>query len=321
MMGVAILTDSSKDMFDERSVMIDDPKPSGPRSVDLLIVSYNTSEILCDCLRSIRAHRPPPAEISLKIRVFDNASSDDTVETVTRDFPEVLLHVSDTNVGFGRANNALAAQSHAELLLLLNSDTIWTSDIVSPLLAELDRWPNAAVAGPRLVFPDGHPQPSSQRLPSLAFEFAAAVRGTKLAHLPVLRRSNDLVSRVVRGDLEARDPRRTGFLWATCWLLKRAYVARHGLFDQRFPLYDEDLDFCRRLAATGLCAIYVPHVVLVHLGGASSAPLAKLRAMRRGRARYYRVNDGALAAFVYQFLVGGLWRIRLADRSSTPRGG
>jgi GT2 family glycosyltransferase len=301
--------------------MIEEPTPSGPRSVDLLIVSYNTSEILCDCLHSIRAHRPPPSEISLTIRVFDNASSDDTVEAVTRDFPEVLLHVSDTNVGFGRANNALAADSRAELLLLLNSDTIWTSDVVSPLLAELDRWPNAAVAGPRLVFPDGSPQPSSQRLPSLAFEFAAAVRGTKVSRLPVLRRSRDLVSSVVRGDLEAREPRRTGFLWATCWLLKREYVDRHGLFDQRFPLYDEDLDFCRRLAATGLCAIYVPEVVLVHLGGASSAPVAKLHAMRRGRATYYRVNDGALAAFVYKHLIGGLWRIRLANGSSRPRGG
>jgi len=301
--------------------MIEDPTPSDPRSVDLLIVSYNTSEILCDCLRSIRAHRPPDSEISLTIRVFDNASSDSTVEAVTRDFPEVLLHVSETNVGFGRANNALAAESRAELLLLLNSDTIWTSDIVSPLLAELDRWPNAAVAGPRLVFPDGRPQPSAQRLPSLAFEFAAAVRGTRVSRLPMLRRSRRLAGSGVHGDPEAREPRAAGFLWATCWLLKRQYVDRHGLFDQRFPLYDEDLDFCRRLAASGLCAIYVPQVVLVHIGGASSAPVAKLHAMRRGRAAYYRVHDGALAAFVYKYLIGGLWRIRLTDRSSTPRGG
>jgi N-acetylglucosaminyl-diphospho-decaprenol L-rhamnosyltransferase len=301
--------------------MTENPILAGRRSVDILIVSYNTSAILRDCLRSIEAHRPPPDEISLQIRVFDNASSDDTVEMVGRDFPEVLLHLSDKNVGFGRANNSLAADSDAELLLLLNSDTICTSDIVSPLLAELDRRPGAVVAGPRLVFPDGRPQPSSQRLPSLAFEFAAAIRGTKLSLLPVLRRSKDLFSSVTAGDLDARETRATGFLWATCWLLKREYADRHGLFDDRFPLYDEDLDFCRRLTATGSCAIYVPDVELIHLGGASSAPLAKLRAMRGGRAKYYRVNEGAFAAFVYKYLVGSLWRIRLADRSSTPRGG
>jgi GT2 family glycosyltransferase len=301
--------------------MTDHPTRNGRLSVDVLIVSYNTREILCDCLRSIEANRPPPDEISLQIRVFDNASSDGTVDAVRRDFPEVLLHVSDTNVGFGRANNALAAESRACFLLLLNSDTIWTSDVVSPLLAELKRWPNAVVAGPRLVFPDARRQPSSQRLPSLAFEFAAAVRGTKLSLLPVLRRSDALVTSVVRGDLEARQTRPTDFLWATCWLLKREHVDRYGLFDDRFPLYDEDLDFCRRLKTAGLSALYVPEVELIHLGGASSAPLAKRRAMRRGRTKYYRVNDGAFVAFVYKYLIGGLWRIRLADKSLAPRGG
>jgi N-acetylglucosaminyl-diphospho-decaprenol L-rhamnosyltransferase len=308
-------------MLGERDVMIEDQTASGPRSVDILIVSYNTSEILGDCLRSIDAHRPPRDQIALQIRVFDNASSDDTAEMVRRDFPEVLLRVSDANVGFGRANNALAGESRAEFLLLLNSDTVWTCDIVSPLLAELDSRPTAALAGPRLVFPDGRPQPSSQRLPSLTFEFAAAVRGTKLSLLPLLRRSTAHVSSVVGGDVEAREARATGFLWATCWLLKREYVQQHGLFDERFPLYDEDLDFCRRLTDTGFSALYVPTVELIHLGGASSAPLAKLHAMRSGRARYYRHNDGALAALVYKYLVGGLWRIRLADRVSTPRGG
>jgi N-acetylglucosaminyl-diphospho-decaprenol L-rhamnosyltransferase len=300
--------------------MAEHPTSDGPRHVDVLIVSYNTSEILADCLRSIEAHRPPAEEVALRVCVFDNASSDGTADMISRSFPGVSLHVSNTNIGFGRANNALAANSQAELLLLLNSDTIWTSDIVSPLLAELDRLPNAVVAGPRLVFPDGRPQPSSQRLPSLAFEFAAAIRGTKLSHLPVLRHSEDLVGRVVRSDLEAREPRATGFLWATCWLVRREYVERNGLFDDRFPLYDEDLDFCRRLGAAGFRAVYVPTVELIHLGGASSTPVAKLQAMRRGRAKYYRINDGPIAAFVYRYLVGALWRIRLVNRSSVARG-
>jgi GT2 family glycosyltransferase len=301
--------------------MTEDPHPSVRLSVDVLIVSYNTREILRNCLRSIEAHRPPSDEIALQIRVFDNASSDGTIEAVRSDFPEVLLRASGTNVGFGQANNALAADSQADLLLLLNSDTIWTSDIVSPLRAELERWPNAVVAGPRLVYPDARPQPSSQKLPSLGFEFASAVRGTKLSLLPVLRRSEDLVASVVRGDLEAQQARPTDFLWATCWLLKREFVERHGLFDSRFPLYDEDLDFCRRLKRAGFRAIYTPEVELVHLGGASSAPPAKRHAMRTGRTKYYRLNDGAVAAFVYKYLIGGLWRIRLADKSFGPRGG
>src|ERR1017187_5937919 len=90
-----------------------------PPSVEVLIVSYNTRELLEACLASIELHRPPTEKARLSISVFDNASTDGTVEMLQARFPHVNLVRSSSNEGFARANNLLAAESQADYLLLL----------------------------------------------------------------------------------------------------------------------------------------------------------------------------------------------------------
>ena len=283
-----------------------------PVSVDVLIVSYNSAPVLRDCLASIRRHRPRTETVDLRVHVYDNASQDGTAGMVATEFPEVLLLRSPTNEGFGAANNALAAESQADFLLLLNPDTVWESDVVTPLLAEMWRHPGAVVAAPRLVYPDGRQQLSSQLLPGLRFELAEAIRGTKLGKVPgfrggeeVIVRIRDIHSGLMNGTHEGQ------FLWATCWLIDAHWVRHHGLFDERFMQYDEDLDFCFRLRRAGAEALYVPSVKLIHIGGASSTPREKLKLTQEARAQYYRVNHGLMASLTYRFLILPLGRLRL----------
>ena len=270
----------------------------GPPSVDVLIVSYNTRELLEECLTSILLHAPPPARVRLGIKVFENASNDDTVEMLERRFPTVELTRSPSNLGFARANNALAQASRAEYLLLLNPDTVWVEDIVEPLLEVLRSDPRPALAGPRLIFPDGRLQLSSQRASrrspmSSRFPCAApSSRGS--ARFGMRSGSSRRPARSTCG--RARSSRETDFLWATCWLLARADVERYGLFDPGFPLYDEDLDFCTRLRRAGRTIVYRPDVELVHVGGASSTSTVKLELMRSARTHYYRVHRGRAVA-------------------------
>jgi GT2 family glycosyltransferase len=289
-------------------------------SVDTLIVSYNTRGLLRDCLASLRAHAPDDAAIELRISVLDNGSVDGSAEMVASEFPQVRLIRSSVNLGFGLANNALAATSTASHLLLLNSDTVLRHDIVTPLLRALEADPAVAIAAPRLVYPDGAVQASSERLPTLRFELAREIRGTKLQ--PLLRPLFDV-------DSVLEDHRRLGllqqcrahdaeFLWATCWLVRRADFPHGRLFDASFALYDEDLDTCRRVIAGGRRLVYVPAAEVLHLGGQSSVTSASKRArMRTGRARYYRRHHGPGKALAYRTIVGGVDLLKRA-RNGRP---
>jgi N-acetylglucosaminyl-diphospho-decaprenol L-rhamnosyltransferase len=290
-----------------------------PTSVDILIVSYNTRELLAECLESIESHRPPEERVKLGIKIFDNASSDGTADMVAERFPTVELTRSTTNEGFARASNTLAQASRADYLLLLNPDTVWITDVIEPLLDALRTDTSAVIAGPRLILPDGEVQLSSQHTPSLSYEFALPLRGTRLGRVGSAWDAARIIERARQEHLrESRTPRHTDFLWATCWLIAREEVRRHGLFDPGFPLYDEDLDLCTRLRRAGRTIIYRPDVELIHIGGASSTSAAKFKLMRAARTHYYRVHRGRVAAMAYRHAVPWAWRVRLSPRPRTP---
>lgn len=294
-----------------------------PATVDVLIVSYNSRDYLATCLASLDRHGPGDAGPRVRIRVLDNASSDGSADMVAGSFPHVELVRSDRNLGFAGANNRLVASSDAEHVLLLNPDTVFTEDVVTPLLSVLESDPRIALVGPRLVYPDGTAQPSGERLPSLRYELACNLHGTKADRL--LRPLIDLpaiiaATRELHLD-EGSVPRAVESLWATCWLIRTVDAGRYGPFDERFTTYDEDVDLCRRLADDGRLAVYVPSVALVHVGGASSDPARKRRLMRSGRGRYYRRHGGLAAALAYRAILLGAdtakWTLgRLRSRSS-----
>lgn len=288
-------------------------------TVEVLIVSFNTRAVLQETLQSLLSHLPPRDAVTVTVAVLDNASSDGSAAMVASDFPDVRLIRSEENIGFARANNRLSATSAAEFVLLLNPDVIVESDFISPLLRILDADPGTGVVGPRLLGSDGEPQPSSQHFPSLRFEFARSLAGTKLA--AALRPIFDCerVSReiVTQPRSDSRAPYVTEFLWATCWLLRRTDISRFGLFDERFVTYDEDLDFCRRMWERGQQAVCVPSATVVHLGGRSSTLRRKAQLERRGRARYYGRYYGRLAGVAYVVMtrtVGGLKSINAGRR-------
>jgi GT2 family glycosyltransferase len=277
------------------------PRPT----VEALIVSYNTRALLAECLASLEAHLPT-GRSQTRVAVYDNASTDGSADMVANRFPDVRLVRSAENVGFARANNLLVSSSVAEYVLLLNPDTVLVEDLVTPLLRVLVSDPRIVVVGPRLVFPDGAIQTSSEHFPGLAVEVARLLHRTRLAR--VTRPWFDAEARLRRARqlelIHERTARDTDFLWATCWLMRRDEAPRGVLFDPTFVTYDEDLDFCRRQRERGRRVVYVPEVTLVHVGGQSSRPAIKQRLERRGRARYYRVHGGRVTSLAFLGLTG-----------------
>ena len=228
------------------------PSPESPL-VSIAIVSFNSRTHLERCLRSIEATVAPPREVL----VVDNASTDGTVEALAPDWPGVRWIANRRNVGFARASNQALAQAGAPFWLMLNPDAELEPGAVESLLRYLEDHPEAAVAGPVVKRPDGRLEPSAGWVPT---------PGRELVETLLLFRLG-LRGRLLRGE----PPGPVAVDWVSgCAMLVRADAAREvGLFDERYFLYVEDLDWCWRFRRAGWEVVLVPGPRVLHHRGAS----------------------------------------------------
>jgi len=210
----------------------------------IIVVSYNTRELLRQCLAALRARAP-----DYPVVVVDNASSDGSAEMVEHEFPGVRLLRNQHNAGFGAANNRALRDVDTELTMLLNGDTLLDCDVIAALARTLDRHPQAAAVGCRLVSLDGSTQASVRCFPSATHSLKRALG--------------------IRDPLPQQLAPVDSVDGAAVLLRTEAFRAVGG-FDERFFLYAEDVDLCRRLSRHGWQVLYDPSVSLLHVGGGSS---------------------------------------------------
>lgn len=235
--------------------------------LDVVIVSHNTRRELLECLRALFA--APPADMG-QVFVADNASSDGSASAVREGFPAVTVIEMGRNAGFAAANNAAIRHATAPLLLLLNSDTLVPPGAVDRLAARLDAT-GAVAIGPRLVDAEGRPEVSFGRMLSPWTEAVQAWRQRAARrHTP---RARARINRLLAAEREA------DWVTAACLLVRREAAVAAGLFDERFFLYEEDVDFCAALRAAGGRVVFTPAAEVVHLRGRSAlSPGAASRA-------------------------------------------
>jgi GT2 family glycosyltransferase len=240
--------------------------------LSILIVNFNTGRWLRECVASLFAVLPAA---TFEVLVLDNASADDSVRQAEALGLPVRWTRLDRNVGFAPGNNELAAQAAGEFICLLNPDTTLTADCLTPLVEFLRANQDVAIAGPHHLGGDGHWQLTFGAAVTLRSEFLYALNPAAFwARSPA--------------DSPA-EPRDVAWLAGSC-LVFRASLMRElgGLFDPRFFLNDEDVDFCRRARERGLRVVYVPVRGLVHYGGASRPFLGdEKRHTYRSRQAYF----------------------------------
>jgi GT2 family glycosyltransferase len=225
--------------------------------LDVIVVSHNTRMDLAACLRSVAA--APPRGLR-EIVVVDNASTDGSVEMVRQEWPDVRLVALDRNVGFGAANNVAMRSSQASLLLLINSDAIATPGGIDALVERL-MVTGSVAAGPRLVDDEGRPEVSFGPMLSPWNELVQRVRVGVAGRRGVL--ASWYVRRLVRRE------RLVDWVSGACLLVRRQPAIEAGLFDERYFMYEEDVDFCAALRARGGRILFTPRAELRHRRGRS----------------------------------------------------
>jgi GT2 family glycosyltransferase len=260
--------------------------------ISAIVVNYNAGRELELALRSVQADC---AGTSWEAVVVDNASADGSAAIVAT-FPHATLIRNANNVGFGRAVNQAVASSKASLLLILNPDCQLTPGATASLRVVLDAEPACAVAGPRILDPDGAVQGSARGDPDMLtglFGRTGALR--KLLPFLAVAQRNVVVEEAVRSGASSVA---VDWLSGACLLVRRDAFLAAGGFDERFFMYWEDADLCRRLRGRGYSIRYVPGATAVHKVGQSSrtARRSSIRAFHQSAYLYYatHVAPGAL---------------------------
>jgi N-acetylglucosaminyl-diphospho-decaprenol L-rhamnosyltransferase len=249
-------------------------------SLDIVIVSYRSRDLLHACLASLRAF---PPRSGARIWVVDNASLDGTSEMVRSQFPEVELVVADTNLGFAAANNLAIRLGSAPYVLALNPDTRITRGSLDRMLGLIEANDSIGIAGCRLEQNDGTFDHAARR--SFPTPLGALGHFTSIGRQPRApsRLSQYRAPSVERGPVDAVN--------GAFMLMRRSALEEVGLFDEGYWLYMEDLDLCYRFAQAGWQTWYEPAVTVFHVKGGSSGRLRSPRAnyaFHYGMFRFYR---------------------------------
>ena len=256
--------------------------------IDVIVVSHNTRNDLQACLRALT--ESPPRGLA-RVFVVDNASADGSCEMVRQDWPRVQLIALDRNIGFGAANNVAIRASTAALVLLLNSDAMAPAGAIDALVDRLHET-GAVAAGPRLVDADGWPEVSFGAMLTPWTEIVQRMRVT------AARRRGAVASWYVNR-LVGRE-RFVDWVTGACLLARRDALLAAGLFDERYFMYEEDVDLCAALRARGGTILFTPHAKVVHRRGRSVlASGASLRALYdQSHLRFYEKHHPGWAALL-----------------------
>jgi N-acetylglucosaminyl-diphospho-decaprenol L-rhamnosyltransferase len=249
----------------------------------IIIVSYNTADLIRNCLASVLASN----DCEKEIYVVDNASTDGSVEMIRKSFPRINLIANPMNKGFAAANNQVLSECRGRFLFYLNPDTILAPDTLKTLLLFMEENPHIGLAGARMINPDGTNQESvSYRYPGEKF---------------------------TAGELK-------GLPGPIACVLGAAMVARAGIiqtvkgFDEAFFLYGEDQDLCLRIRRAGYEIGYAESAIVMHIGGQSerqSASAERWRKKVRAEYQFYRKHyrPETIARIRRVDTAKALWRI------------
>ena len=263
--------------------------------LSIVIVNWNTRDLLRGCLRSVQREAASLAPGEVETLVVDNNSSDGSPRMLEQEFPWASIIRNPGNNGFARANNQAIRQSKARFVLLLNPDTELLPGALRCLVDSLEGAPAVGAAGACLLNPDGTLQASASPAPTLLREF------WRLLHL-------DAVIRLASYPLDTWNQEaihEVDVAQGACLLLRRTALDQVGLLDEDYFMYTEEVDLCHRLRKAKWQVCWVPRARVIHYGGQSTrqAKTEMFLRLYESKVLYFRKNLGRHSAAAYKVIL------------------
>lgn len=229
--------------------------------VSVVVVSFNTRDLLRDCLHTF--DREADA-IPYQLIVVDNASRDGSADLIAAEFPNAILIRSAHNLGFAAANNLGFQHATAPFIVLLNSDAFVKPHTLQRAVHYMETQPKTALAGAKLVGQQNEWQPSARMFPSLLNHFLM------LSGLSGKFRQSRFFGRADRTWADPNQAAAVDWVPGAFSIVRRDVLEHIQYFDERFFLYYEEVDLCRRIRDAGYDIWYLPDLEVIHIGGESS---------------------------------------------------
>lgn len=280
---------------------------SGALDVSVVIVNWNTRDLLRDCLRSVKEQ----TRSSCEVFVIDNASSDGSPQMVAGEFPWVRLMANQTNRGFAAANNQGLTLAGGRFVLLLNPDTVILDGAIDRCIAFMDSRHDISCLGCQVLENESTIQRTCFRFPNLLDEVVGSLGVDRL--LPH--------SRLLGGPWmpwwDRRSEREVDVVSGMFMLVRREVLERVGVLDEAYFVYGEEADWCYQMHLRGLKRYFWPECRILHLDGGGKSTSQRSVAMyvqlQRSQLAFYRKNYGLLA----EILLRLSYVARMAPRTAS----
>lgn len=250
--------------------------------LSVVIVNWNTSELLIQCLESIFNAE---SSLTFEVVVVDNGSTDNSVQITSGHFPQVRIIANDRNLGFAMANNQGIRAGSARYHLILNSDTIVRPKSLDMLVQYADEHVEAGMVGPKLLNMDGTLQESWAEFPS----FWSEITGKPI------RNRRPIGDPCFAYDVDS--------ILGACMLVRKEVVRSIGVLDEAYFMYSEEIDWCFRIKRGGWQIHYYPASEIFHIGGASASmnSLRQLSLLYQNKILFFSKNYGYFKSLMLRY--------------------
>lgn len=230
--------------------------------VSIIIVSYNTKDLLKSCVNSL--YQTTPKKLKTEIIVIDNKSSDESTEMIRNEFPRVILIANKENLGFSKANNLGIKKASGRYLLFLNPDTVVQKDTLSEMISFMDNHQNCGASTCKIEIPNGMLDDAAHRAFPTPWNAI-----THFSGLSKLFRTQKLFTGYSLGWMDPNSIHEIDSCAGAFMLVRHEAGEEVHWWDEDFFWYGEDIDFCYRLKEKGWKIYYVPTVSILHYKGVS----------------------------------------------------
>ena len=279
--------------------------------LSVIIVSYNVKDYLKQCIRSI--YRSDLDANLFEIIIIDNDSHDGTVKEIKDNFDDIIIKKNKKNYGFSKAVNSGLKIAKGEFVCILNPDIIIQEDTFSTLINFCEQKKNIGCVGPKILNVDGTIQHSCKR--SFPTPFNAIPR---LFSLDKIFPNSKLFGKYNLTYLDINKHHKIDVISGACMFLPKKIINSVGFFDEKFFMFGEDIDYCRRIKELGYDIFYNPDTEIIHYKGESvkTAPYDMINVFYSAMSIYFDkyANHYKYWTFIKIFVKIGLWTRKLISQ-------